>query len=167
MYTTAYRACCSKQVGKPKIWKGRQTHNCSKHAGKLKMKGMNNTRTYSILQKYVVRKCSVCAQMAGFDVTVTESSANTIRRSWVIGVLCFSLLPSTRSVFRNFSRFTAPKQDPGQLSYCSDSVTGWRTEESCFDSWLKQDIYLFSKASLQAVRPTNEPNRKRGPILPA
>ena len=86
-----------------------QIHNCCKHAGKPKIKVMNNTRTYSILQKCVVRKCSVCARMDGFDVTGTESSGNATVQSRVLRILCFYLLPSTRFVFRNFSRFTAPK----------------------------------------------------------
>jgi hypothetical protein len=89
-------------------WKDGQTHNCSKHAGKPKIKCVNNTRTYGILQKCVVRKCSVCARMAGFDVTGTESSGNVTMQSGVIRILGFSLLPSSRFAFRNFSRFTAP-----------------------------------------------------------
>ena len=54
-------------------WKDGQIHNCCKHAGKPKIEGMNNTRTYSILQECAVRKCSVRARMAGFDVTGTDS----------------------------------------------------------------------------------------------
>jgi hypothetical protein len=49
------------------------------------------------------------------------------------------------------------KYDPVCLSHCSDWTTGWRTEESWFDSRQVQENFFFPEKPKKAVGPTQSP----------